>query len=77
MASPKQNVHSDFMSRFATELRARRKLLNLTQEQVADAAGVSAKFVGLVESGKPTVRLDALESVLAVLGFTLTLGQAR
>jgi transcriptional regulator with XRE-family HTH domain len=50
-------------------------MLRLTQAEVAAAAEVSEKLVGMIESGKPTVQLDGLERVLAVLGFALSLDE--
>lgn len=50
----------------------RRKLLGLRQEDLADLAEVSPRFVQLVEAGKPSVRLDKVEAVLSALGLRLT-----
>jgi HTH-type transcriptional regulator / antitoxin HipB len=58
-------------------VRARRKLLRLTQRHVADLAGCAELFVREVEAGKPTVRLDKLVDVLTVLGLRLTLESGR
>lgn len=55
------------------EVRARRRTLGLTQQQVADLAGVSTRFVHTVEAGKPTLRLDRLLDVLEVLGLGMRL----
>jgi y4mF family transcriptional regulator len=51
--------------------RERRKALRLTQAELAELAGVSERFVRLVESGKTTVRLDKLQPLLDVLGLRL------
>jgi y4mF family transcriptional regulator len=55
----------------ATAVVERRKVLGLRQEDLADLAGVSLRFVQLVEAGKPSVRLDKVEAVLAALGLRL------
>ena len=55
----------------AEEVRLRRKELGLTQVDAADLAGVSERFVRLVEAGKDSVRLDKLEALLGVLGLEL------
>lgn len=57
----------------AAAVRERRLQLRLTQEEVADLAGVSARFVHTVEAAKPSLRLDALLQVLDVLGLGLAL----
>lgn len=49
----------------------RRVELHLTQAEAAELAGVSERFVRLVESGKLSVRLDKLEALLQVLGLKL------
>lgn len=58
----------------AAEVRKRRLNLGLTQQDLADMAGVSERFVRFVEQGKPSVQLDSLTAVLATLGLELRLG---
>ena len=57
----------------ATEVRARRSALGLTQQDLADMAGVSERFVRFVEQGKPSVQLDSLTALLETLGLQLQL----
>lgn len=57
----------------AAEVRARRAQLGLTQQDLADMAGVSERFVRFVEQGKPSVQLDSLTAVLHTLGLELRL----
>ena len=64
--------HADSGAALAATVRARRKELGLTQQDVADLGGLSAKFVRDLEGGKSTVRLDKLRDVLTVLGLELT-----
>lgn len=59
------------LSPLSRQLRDRRKSLALTQENLADLAGCSTRFVRALESGKPTVRLDKLVAVLNALGLEL------
>ncbi|WP_162003361.1 helix-turn-helix domain-containing protein [Microvirga tunisiensis] len=47
-------------------LKAARLLLNLTQEQVGEAAGLSDKTVKRMESGAAKVTIDVLEAVQRV-----------
>lgn len=54
-------------------LRARRKQLGLTQQDAAELAGVSVRFVHDCESGKASVQLDRVLAFAAALGLTLTL----
>jgi y4mF family transcriptional regulator len=59
---------------WATELgatvRKTRKLLRLTQKELADLAGCGPDFLYDLERGKTTVRLDKLVPVLEMLGLT-------
>lgn len=56
-----------------TTLRDRRRALGLRQSELAELAGVSTRFIGELEGGKQTVRLDKLQAVLDVLGLTMEL----
>lgn len=53
------------------DVRTRRRDLGLSQLDAAELAGVSERFVRLVESGKESVRLDKLTALLDVLGLEL------
>lgn len=52
-------------------VRRRRKAHGLTQEELAELAGVGTRFLSELERGKPTLRLDKVEQVLAVFGKRL------
>jgi y4mF family transcriptional regulator len=54
-------------------VRARRRDLGLTQEELADLAGCSVRFVRSLEHGKPTIRVDKMTDLLTVLGLELDL----
>jgi HTH-type transcriptional regulator/antitoxin HipB len=57
---------------FVSAVVERRKVLGLRQEDLADLAQVSHRFVQALEAGKPTVRLDKVVAVLDALGLELT-----
>ena len=48
-----------------------RKKTNLTQAELAFAAGVGVRFIGELEGGKPTAQLGKIMQVLAALGGNL------
>lgn len=54
-------------------IRARRKLLGLTIEDVMALSGAGNRFLVELEQGKPTVRLDKVLEVLHALGIALSL----
>jgi HTH-type transcriptional regulator/antitoxin HipB len=58
-------------SELAAAVRARRTALSLRQEELADLAGVSERFVYALERGKQTVQFDKLLAVLNALGLHL------
>lgn len=62
---------SDAHGQLAAAVYGRRERLGLRQEELADLAGCSARFVLAVETGKPTVRLDKVVDVLNALGLHL------
>ncbi len=57
----------------ATAVRARRRQLRLRQDEVADLAGVSERFVFALENAKQSVQLDKVVAVLCALGLHLEL----
>lgn len=57
----------------AVEVRRRRRLLRLTQKELANLSGCGPDFLYDVEQGKPTLRLDKLVPVLTALGVQLRL----
>lgn len=58
---------------FAATVRLRRRDLGLDQDELADLAGVSERFVYALENGKRTVQLDKVLAVLFTLGLHLEL----
>jgi HTH-type transcriptional regulator/antitoxin HipB len=64
---------SDDVTAFADALRARRRELHLRQDELADLAGVSERFIYALEHSKQSVQLDKVLAVLAALGLHLEL----
>lgn len=56
---------SNSISSFVKE---RRKMFNLTQTDLAEKSGVGLRFVRELEQGKPTLRLDKVNQILALFG---------
>jgi y4mF family transcriptional regulator len=56
----------------ATFVKNRRKLLRLSQPDLAAKAGVGLRFVRELEQGKATLRLDKVNTVLRLFGHELT-----
>ena len=52
-------------------VKARRKALGLSQPDLANRAGVGLRFVRELEQGKPSLRLDKVNQVLALFGHVM------
>lgn len=55
-------------------VRARREANGFTQRQLADLVGCGTRLVSEIERDKPTLRMDAVNRVLAAFGKRLALG---
>ncbi|WP_088845712.1 helix-turn-helix transcriptional regulator [Hymenobacter gelipurpurascens] len=58
-------------SSLAAFVKHRRKLLQLSQPDLAAKAGVGLRFVRELEQGKATLRLDKVNLVLRLFGHEL------
>lgn len=58
-------------------VRARRVRLGLRQEELAELAGCSTRFVHTVEAGKESLRLDKVLDLLDALGLGLVVRRGR
>ena len=52
-------------------IRSRRKALGLTQLELADLADVSERLVRDAETGRATIKMDKLLSILEALGLEI------
>lgn len=52
---------------FARNVRARRLLLGLTQEELAEAAGVHRTYVGMLERGEKNVTIYNIQRIAIAL----------
>jgi len=57
------------MINISTFIKYHRKKLQLTQEELANKAGVGIRFIRELEQGKQTLRLDKVNEVLSLFGF--------
>jgi y4mF family transcriptional regulator len=59
------------MNRLADFVKIRRKSLGLTQTELAQKAGVGLRFVRDLEQGKKSIKLDKVNTVLALFSHEL------
>jgi HTH-type transcriptional regulator/antitoxin HipB len=67
-------IRIDSAQALGSTLKSSRKRLQLTQAQLALAAGVGVRFIVELEAGKPTLRLEQVLRVIDALGGELMLG---
>ncbi len=60
------------MTQISSFLKYHRKKLNLTQEELANKAGVGIRFIREIEQGKQTLQLDKVNQVLSLFGFCVS-----
>ena len=65
-------ANSTYIANFIKDNRDR---LGLTQEQLAEKAGVGLRFIRELEQGKSTLRIDKVNQVLALFGYALIPGK--
>ncbi len=59
---------SDGSSPIAEFIRKKRKAAKLTQQALAERAGVGLRFIRELERGKTTLRIDKVNQVLFMFG---------
>lgn len=59
------------MSSLSEFVKARRKAVDLTQEEFAERAGVALTVIRKIEQGKTNLNLEKVNQVLVMFGHTL------
>ena len=67
---PPEKTASPILERLAGRVRAQRKALSLTLRELGEAAGVSERFLVLVEGGGANVSVTKLDDIARALGTT-------
>lgn len=62
----------DVRRRLGTKLKEWRKIRRLTQEQLAERAGLSYKFIGEIERGRGNPTIDTLSNLSQALALDIT-----
>ena len=57
--------------RISKFIKEKRKLVGLTQPELASKAGVGLRFIREMEQGKNTLRIDKVNQVLLLFGHEL------
>lgn len=64
-------MNKKYKNELATFVKNRRKLLHITQEELAEKAGVGLRFIRELETNKSTLRMDKVNDVLRLFGHEL------
>jgi len=64
---PKKPAECELVSVFAQNVRKRRMELNLSQEELAELAGVHRTYVGMLERGEKNVTIYNIERIAKAL----------
>jgi transcriptional regulator with XRE-family HTH domain len=72
MALSMERSNSALVAAFASTLREERLRRGLTQEDLAEGAEISARFVSLLETGRRQPSLSALAAVSNGLGLSMS-----
>jgi len=67
-------TYDNFISSFVKYNRSKQQM---TQEELAEKAGVGLRFIRELERGKETLRMDKVNQVLQLFGYTLSPGPGR
>lgn len=67
-----KNVYmKDFKKKFGENVRYYRKLAHLTQEQLAEKAGVAPNTIGYIERGKNSIHFSKIPLLADALGIEI------
>ncbi|MBS0026450.1 helix-turn-helix transcriptional regulator [Chitinophaga sp. 22321] len=60
------------MTELSQFIKEKRKLHNLTQQDLSFKSGLGLRFIREVEQGKTSMRMDKVNQLLALFGMELT-----
>lgn len=65
------------LNQISNFVKYNRNKLRMTQEELAEKAGVGLRFIRELEKGKETLRMDKVNQVLALFGYQVVPGTER
>lgn len=68
-----QNIKQEI----ASLIKSRRKLLGITQKDLADIAGVSSRYLYNIEKGVGNPSIETLVAIFNTLGIRMSVGVGR
>jgi transcriptional regulator with XRE-family HTH domain len=64
-------MSSDILSKFGHKVRQKRLSLGISQEDLAELAGVHRTYVGMIERGEKNITLRNIEKFAKALGMSI------
>ena len=71
------NIQETLKIKLGTDVANRRKELKMEQQDIEDYTGVSIGTLSKLENGKGNITMDALTSILEVLGMEMSIQVKR
>lgn len=62
---------SEILIKFGQKVREERQKLNLSQEELADKAGVHRTYIGMIERAEKNITLENIEKIAKALGKSI------
>jgi len=62
---------SEVLIKFGQRVREERQELNLSQEELADKAGVHRTYIGMIERAEKNITLENIEKIAKALGKSI------
>lgn len=62
----------DTKNLLATNIRLRRGILHISQESLAERAGLHRTYIGAIERGQQNVSIDNIEKIAIALGCSVS-----
>ena len=72
-----EEMKQQVRERIGNRIAALRKKAGLTQEQLADSAGLQRTHVGRIEAGRYAVTLEVVQAIAQALGMTVDIIDPR
>ncbi len=64
-------MKSDLLVKFGKKVREKRVALHLTQEELAERAGVHRTYIGMIERAEKNITLGNIDKIAKALGVPL------
>jgi len=63
--------NQNILDKFGIKVRKHRMLLNISQEQLAERAGLHRTYIGMIERGEKNITLINIKKISTALGVSV------